>query len=361
MKIVEMNKVNGKIWEKAINSYEVVTVTTNNNTITADLFTRCKKVSTAIRRFFKTLEGCYAFNEYKKRIEESVKQKVFEEDAINEEGFAFSISGGSTYYYISVTIPSEEEEPEPEPETLDKNKKQILKQWKALAESNLNSKELNEQAKEFYNLFKSVLVENKTQLNGNEYRNIISSLRAYGDTKPAKDKDIIVIELLNLNKSSIILEPGSIEPLDMFLGNVLGWFKRYYAITEEEPEQEEENTNIKDIKIRTSWSKILKEDGNEWSDTDKEYIILDIDIKGVSWDLGCDIMDTLENKINEDGFYSCSREGCPDFDEERGTFSDCLLFKRDYGAIKEQRRDIINYINSIKKKVIKEVLEQKAR
>ena len=119
-------------------------------------------------------------------------------------------------------------------ETLDKNKKQILKQWKALVEANLNSKELNEQVKEFYNLFKSVLIENRTQLNGNEYKNIISSLRAYGDTKPAKDKDIIVVELLNLNKSSIVLEPGSIEPLNMFLGNVLGWFKRYYAITEEQ-------------------------------------------------------------------------------------------------------------------------------
>ena len=255
MKIVEMNKVNGKDWEKAINSYEVVAVTTNehNNTITASFFTKCKKVSTAIRRFFKPLESYYAFNEYKKRIEESVKQDIFEEDAIRQEGFAFSISGGSTYYYISVTIPDddfiveeeeqeEQEVTEPEQEeseeqafeTLDKNKKQILKQWKALAESNLNSKELKEQAKEFYNLFKSVLVENKTQLNGNEYKNIISSLRAYGDTKPAKDKDIIVIELLNLNKSSIVLEPESIEPLNMFLGNVLGWFKRYYTITEEQ-------------------------------------------------------------------------------------------------------------------------------
>ena len=63
MKIVEMNKVNGKDWEKAINSYEVVTVTTNeHNTITADLFTKCKKPSTAIKRFFKALEGYYAFN-----------------------------------------------------------------------------------------------------------------------------------------------------------------------------------------------------------------------------------------------------------------------------------------------------------
>ena len=143
----------------------------------------------------------------------------------------------------------EQETEEQEKQALDKNKKQILKQWKALAEADLNSKELKEQAKEFYNLFKSVLVENKTQLNGNEYKNIINSLRAYGDTNPTKDKDIIVIELLNLNKSSIVLEPGSIEPLNMFLGNVLGWFKRYYAITEE-PEQEEENTNMKSIKIK---------------------------------------------------------------------------------------------------------------
>ena len=64
-------------------------------------------------------------------------------------------------------------------------------------------------------------------------------------------------------------------------------------------------------------------------------------------------MDSLENKINEDGFYSCTREGCPDYDEERSIFCDCLLFERNYGSIKEQRRDIIKYVNNIKKEVIK--------
>ena len=107
---------------------------------------------------------------------------------------------------------------------------------------------------------------------------------------------------------------------------------------------------MKDIKIKTSWSKVLKNE-NEWCDTDKEYIVLDVDIKG----LGCDIIDSLENKINEDGFYSCIREGCPDFNEEEKTFSDCLLFKRDYGSIKEQRREVIKYVNSLKKEIIKEV------
>ena len=118
---------------------------------------------------------------------------------------------------------------------------------------------------------------------------------------------------------------------------------------------------MKNIKIKISWSKVLKnEDG--WSDGDKEYIILDIDMKGVtSWSLGCDIMDSLENKINDDGFYSCTREGCPDFDEERGTFLDCLIFKRYYGSILVQRKEIIKYVNSIKKEVIKEVLEQEAK
>ena len=112
---------------------------------------------------------------------------------------------------------------------------------------------------------------------------------------------------------------------------------------------------MKNIKIKTSWSKILKNE-NEWSDSDKEYIVLDVDIKGVtSWSLGCDIMDALEDKINEEGFYSCIREGCPDFDEK--TFLDCLLFKRDYGSIKEQRKAIIKYVNGIKKEVIKEVLK----
>ena len=234
-----MNKVNEKEWKKVINSYEVVGITTNehNNTITADLFTKCKKVSTAIRRFFKALENYYAFNEYKKRIEESAEQEVFEEDAIKQEGFAFSISGGNTYYYITVTIPADD------------------------------------------------------------------------------------------------------------------------FIVEEEETEQEKRTNMKDIKIKTSWSRVLKDDGNEWSDSDKEYIVLDVDIKGVTWSLGCDIMDSLENKINEEGFYSCIREGCPEFNEEENTFLDCLLFKRSYGSIKEQRRDIIKYVNSIKKEVIKEVLK----
>ena len=243
MKIVEMNKVNGKVWEKAINSYEVIGIVRNeyNNTITAELFTKCKRPSTAINRFFKALEGYYAFNEYKERIKGNVKQEVFEKDAIKQEGFAFSISGGNTYYYISVTIPSD---------------------------------------------------------------------------------DFIVDEE---------------EPEE----------------TEEPEEQEEKNTNMKDIKIKISWSKVLKnEDG--WSDSDKSNIILDIDMKGItSWSLGCDIMESLENKINEDGFYSCTREGCPDFDEEKGTFLECLLFKRDYGSVKEQRREVLKYVNNIKKEVIK--------
>ena len=119
---------------------------------------------------------------------------------------------------------------------------------------------------------------------------------------------------------------------------------------------------MKDIKIKTSWSKILKDDENGWSDSDKSNIILDVDVEGVtSWSLGCDIMDLLENKINEDGFYYCTREGCPDFDEEKRTFLDCLIFERDYGSIKEQRREVLKYVNSLKKGVIKEVLEQEAK
>ena len=118
---------------------------------------------------------------------------------------------------------------------------------------------------------------------------------------------------------------------------------------------------MKNIKIKISWSKVLKnEDG--WSDSDKSNIILDVDVEGVtSWDWGCDIMDVLENRINEEGFYSCTKEGCPDFNEEEKTFLDCLFFERDYGSILVQRRNIIKYVNSIKKEVIKEVLEQEAK
>ena len=114
---------------------------------------------------------------------------------------------------------------------------------------------------------------------------------------------------------------------------------------------------MKNIKIKADWSRILKDDGNEWSDTDKEYIILDIDIEGVSWNLGCDIMDALENKINENNIYSCIREGCPDFDEGINIFCYRLLYKHNHGSIKEQRKEIKKYVNSIKKEVIKEVLK----
>ena len=118
---------------------------------------------------------------------------------------------------------------------------------------------------------------------------------------------------------------------------------------------------MKNIKIKTSWSTILKDEENGWSDSDKNNIILDVDVEGVSWNLGCDIMDSLEDKINKDNIYSCTREGCPDFDEERSIFCDCLLFKRSYGSVKEQRKEIIKYINSIKKEAIKEVLKQEAK
>ena len=197
-------------------------------------------------------EGCYCDRAGCIGIEENKKGELIYSDMLffnreignvtqQKRGLMVLINSLKKEIIKEVLKEQEEQEQEEQEkqafETLDKNKKQILKQWKALAESNLNSKELKEQAKEFYNLFKSVLVENKTQLNGNEYKNIISSLRAYGDTKPAKDKDIIVVELLNLNKSSIVLEPGSIEPLNMFLGNVLGWFKRYYATTETEEQE----------------------------------------------------------------------------------------------------------------------------
>ena len=117
---------------------------------------------------------------------------------------------------------------------------------------------------------------------------------------------------------------------------------------------------MKNIKIKISWSKVLKnEDG--WSDSDKTNIVLDVDVEGVTWDLGCKLIDALENKINEDNIYSCNREGCPDFDEEEKTFLDCLFFERDYGSILVQRKEIIKYVNNIRKEVIKEVLEQEAR
>lgn len=242
MKVVVLNNLSDKEFHEVIGGHEVITLSKNylKKYYNADLFTDCKRVTTALRRFFKALEKDYvSFNNYKKEIEESVKKGIYTKSLFEKFDFGYTIGMTHEGYYISVTVPMEEEEEEEE-----------------TAET-------------------------------------------------------------------------------------------------EEPEQEEENTSVKNVKIKTSWSKILKNE-NGWSDSDKSNIVLDIDIKGVtSWSLGCDIMDALENKINEDGFCSCIREGCPDFDEEKSTFSDCLVFKRDYGSIKKQRRDIIKYVNNIKKEVIK--------
>lgn len=253
MKVVVLNNLSDKEFHEVIGGHEVITLSKNylKKYYNADLFTDCKRVTTALRRFFKALEKDYvSFNNYKKEIEESVKKGIYTKSLFEKFDFGYTIGMTHEGYYISVTVPMEQE---PEPE-----------------------------------------------------------------------------------------EPEVTEP-------------------EEPEEQEEENTSMKDIKIRTSWSRILKDDENGWSDSDKSNIILDIDIKGVTWSLGCDIMDALEDKINRDGFYSCTREGCPDFDEERSTFLDCLFFERDYGSIREQKRHIIKYVNSIKKEVIKEVLEPEAK
>ena len=242
MKVVVLNNLSDKEFHKVIGGHEVITLSKNylKKYYNADLFTDCKRVSTALRRFFKALEKDYvSFNNYKKEIEESVKKGIYTKSLFEKFDYGFTIGMTHEGYYISITVPMEQEETEPE--------------------------------------------------------------------------------------------------------------------TEEPEEQEEKNTNMEDIKIKISWSKVLKnEDG--WSDGDKSNIILDIDMKGVTWDSGCDIMDALEDKINKDNIYSCSREGCPDYDEERSIFCDCLFFKRSYGSVKEQRREVLKYVNNIKKEVIKEVL-----
>lgn len=245
MKVVVLNNLNDEEFHEVIGRREVVTLSKNylKRYYSADLFTECKRVTTAINRFFKALEKDYpAFAEFKEGIIEDVKQGIYELSLFsNDLKFAFAIEENEGCYYISVAVPMEQEQEE-----------------------------------------------------------------------------------------------------------------------QEQTEAKEENTNMKDIKIKISWSKILK-DENGWHDTDKEYIVLDIDVEGVTWDLGCKLMYTLEDKINEDNIYSCSREGCSDFDEERNTFSDCLFFERDYGSIKEQRKEVIKYVNSIKKEVIRKVLEQEAK
>lgn len=162
MKVVVLNNLSDKEFNKAINSFEVIGISKNdyNGTITADLYTECKKVDTAINRFFKALEGYYAFNEYKEGIIEDIKQDVFEEDAIKQESFMFTIEENDGCYYISVTIPMEQEQAEiKNVNNLENNLKGVFTMIKVKTINN-------------YNIFvdtinKTLVVKNKN--NSNEY------------------------------------------------------------------------------------------------------------------------------------------------------------------------------------------------
>lgn len=153
MKVVVLNNLSDKEFNKAINSFEVIGISKNdyNGTITADLYTECKKVDTAINRFFKALEGYYAFNEYKEGIMEDIKQGIFEEDAIKQEGFMFTIEENDGCYYISITIPMEQEQTESEEECINMIKVKTINNYNIFADT----------------INKTLVVKNKN--NSNEY------------------------------------------------------------------------------------------------------------------------------------------------------------------------------------------------
>lgn len=120
MKVVVLNNLNDKEFHEVIGGHEVVTLSKNylKSYYNADLFTDCKKVSTALRRFFKALEKDYiSFNNYKKEIEESVKQGIYTKSLLEKFDFGFTIGMTHKGFYISVTVPMEQEPEQEEEET----------------------------------------------------------------------------------------------------------------------------------------------------------------------------------------------------------------------------------------------------
>ena len=79
----------------------VIEVVKQDNKISADLMTKCKKYTTAINRFFKGLVNFPELQDYREDVTESCRSGYSTFRCI-ESGFAFTVEQYEDLYYISL-------------------------------------------------------------------------------------------------------------------------------------------------------------------------------------------------------------------------------------------------------------------
>ena len=115
---------------------------------------------------------------------------------------------------------------------------------------------------------------------------------------------------------------------------------------------------MKDIKIRTSWTKVDREEDGSLTESCKKYIYMDIDITGATEEQCEIILNKLVDTIN------CDRAGCIGIEENKKgelIYYDMLFFDKETGNVTQQKKELMVLINSLKKGVIKEVLKEEAK
>lgn len=115
---------------------------------------------------------------------------------------------------------------------------------------------------------------------------------------------------------------------------------------------------MKDIKIKTSWTKVDREEDGSLTESCKKYIYMDIDVIGATENKAEIILNKLIDTIN------CDRAGCIGIEENKKgelIYSDMLFFDKETGNVTQQKRELMGLINSLKKEVIKEVLKEEEK
>lgn len=119
---------------------------------------------------------------------------------------------------------------------------------------------------------------------------------------------------------------------------------------------------MKNIKIKTSWTKANRDEDGSLTESCKKYIYMDIDIIGATENESELILDKLVDTINKN--YYCDRAGCIGIEENKKgelIYSDMLFFDKETGNVTQQKKELMVLINSLKKGVIKEVLKEQAK
>ena len=115
---------------------------------------------------------------------------------------------------------------------------------------------------------------------------------------------------------------------------------------------------MEDIKIKTSWTKVDREEDGSLTESCKKYLYMDIDITGATEEQ-CEI---ILNKLID--IINCDRVGCIEIEKNKKgelIYYDMLFFDKEIGNVAQQRRELMALINSLKKEVIKEVLKEEAK